>query len=215
MRERESPVMRVAVIAGTGGIGRWLLALAREDGDHVKTLVRDRRKLPNDLGAIGVIEGDVRDPAAVDAAIAGTDVVLSGLGGDGPGSSDTRELGTRNIIAAMKSSNATRLAVVSSAGVEDDPNMSFIARRVILPFMLRGALIDCRAMEAAVVASDLVWTIVRPGRLSDGPRTGLYRANDRFVPQGGREISRADVADFMVRTIADERTIRKVVALTY
>jgi uncharacterized protein YbjT (DUF2867 family) len=72
-----------------------------------------------------------------------------------------------------------------------------------------------RVMEREIQATDFAWTIVRPGRLTDGPRTGLYRANDRFVPEGGREISRADVADFMHRVIADERTIRKIAALTY
>jgi putative NADH-flavin reductase len=207
--------MRVAIIAGTGGIGRWLLAIARENSDHVKTLVRDRRKLPGDLGAIGVIEGDVRDLGAVEAAIGGTDVVLSALGADGTGPTDTREVGTRNIITAMKIANITRLLAVSSAGVEDDPNMNVLARRVFLPLFLRNPLADCRNMERLIVESELVWTIVRPGRLTDGPRTGLYRANERFVPERGREISRADVADFMVRTIVDERTIRKVAALCY
>jgi hypothetical protein len=120
-----------------------------------------------------------------------------------------------NIIAAMRKSGATRLLAITSAGVEDDPNMNFFARRVIMPFVLKNPLADMRVMEREIVASDLVWTIVRPGRLTDGPRTGLYRANDRFVPEKGREISRADVADFMHRVIADERTIRKVAALTY
>ena len=206
--------MRVAIIAGSGGIGRWLLAIARENGDHVKTLVRDRRKLPGDLGVIGVIEGDVRDPSAVDAVVAGCDVVLSALGGE-TGPTTTREVGTRNILTAMKRENVTRLLVVSSAGVEDDPNMNAFARRFIMPFVLKNPLNDCRNMERLVVASDTVWTIVRPGRLTDGPRTGLYRANERFVPERGREISRADVADFMIRTIVDERTIKKIAALTY
>jgi putative NADH-flavin reductase len=207
--------MRVAIIAGSGGIGRWLLSIAREDGNHVKTLVRDRRKLPGDLGAIGVIEGDVRDASAVEAVVGGSDVVLSALGSDGTGPSDTREVGTLNILAAMRDQNVKRISVVSSAGVEDDPNMNFLARRVFLPLLLRNPLADCRNMERAIVATDMVWTIVRPGRLTDGPRTGLYRANERFVPEGGREISRADVADFMVRTIVDERAINKIAALTY
>jgi uncharacterized protein YbjT (DUF2867 family) len=72
-----------------------------------------------------------------------------------------------------------------------------------------------REMERLIGESDLVWTIVRPGRLTDGPRTGLYRANERFVPERGREISRADVADFMVRVVVDERALRKIVALCY
>ena len=207
--------MRVAIFGGTGGVGRWLLAVARENGDHVKMLVRNRRTLPADLGAIGVIEGDVLDPLAVALTVGGCDVVFSALGSDGLGPTTLYSQATRNIIAAMRNSQATRLLVVSSAGVDDDPNMNFFSRRIVLPLVLRNVLADMRVMEREIQESGLVWTIVRPARLTDGPRTGLYRANDRFVPERGREISRADVADFMHRVVVDERTVRKIAALAY
>jgi putative NADH-flavin reductase len=191
------------------------MAIARENGDHVKILVRDPSKLPRDLGAIGVVRGDVLDREAVDAVVGGSDVVLSALGSQGLGPTDLYSRGIANIIAAMKHASITRLLAVTSAGVEDDPNMNFFARRIVMPFVLRNVLADMREMERQIVQSGLVWTIVRPSRLTDGPRTGLYRANDRFVPEGGREISRADVADFMVRVIVDERTIKKVAAVAY
>ncbi|MBC5822206.1 MAG: NAD(P)H-binding protein [Candidatus Eremiobacteraeota bacterium] len=63
----------MAIFGGTGGVGRWLFAVARENGDHVKVLVRNRQRLPGDLGAIGVVEGDVRDGEAVAATIGGCD----------------------------------------------------------------------------------------------------------------------------------------------
>jgi putative NADH-flavin reductase len=207
--------MRIAILGATGGVGRWLVAAAREDGDHVKLLVRDRRKLPADMGALGVIQGDVLDPAAVSATVAGTDVVLSALGAGGRGPTTVYSAGTANIIAAMKEHGASRLLVVSSLGVEDDPGAPFLFKRVLAPFVLQNLLADMRLMEREVENSGLVWTIVRPVRLSDGPRTGLYRAGERFVPENGRSISRADVADFMVRAIADERTIRKIAVLAY
>jgi putative NADH-flavin reductase len=207
--------MRVAIVGATGGIGRWLVAIAREDEDHVKVLVRDRRKLPADLGAIGVIEGDVRDAGAVEALVGGTDVVLSALGSDGLGPTTVYSAGMANIVAAMKRQGASRLLAVTSAGVEPDPNQNVLFRRLIGPFVLKNVLSDMASMERIIIDSGLVWTIVRPGGLTDGPRTGLYRANDRFIPERGNRISRADVADFMVRVIADERTVRKIVALSY
>ena len=207
--------MRVAIFGGTGGVGRWLMAISRENEDHVKILVRNRKTLPADLGAIGVIDGDVFDQEAVDATVGGCDVVFSALGGAGLGPTTVYSHGMANIIAAMRKTDAKRLLAITSAGVEDDPNMNFFARRIVMPFVLKNPLADMRVMEREIQATDFAWTIVRPGRLTDGPRTGRYRANDRFVPEGGREISRADVADFMHRVIADERTIRKIAALTY
>ncbi len=207
--------MRVAVIGGSGGVGRWLIAIARENGDHVKTLVRDRRRLPGDLGAIGVIEGDALDLASVETTVAGCDVVFCALGAKGSGPTTLYSQAIANIITAMQRHNLTRVLTISSAGAQDDPNMNFFARRIVLPLLLKNVLVDMRRMEELLEQSGLVYTIVRPGRLTDGPRTGLYRANDRFVPEGGRSISRADVADFMVRVVADERTIRKIATLTY
>ena len=207
--------MRVAIIGGTGGVGRWLIAIARENGDHVKLLVRDRRKLPGDLGVIGVIEGDVRDQEAVDATVGGCDVVFCALGSDGSGATDVYSVGTRNIVTAMHKSDVTRLIAITSAGVDDDPNMSFLARRIVLPLMLGRVLADMKLAEQEIERSNLVYTIVRPMRLTDGPRTGLYRANDHLTPEHGKEISRADVADFMYRIIIDERTLRKTAAIAY
>ncbi len=207
--------MRVAIFGATGGVGRWLVSISRENEDHVKLLARDPTVLPRDLGAIGVIRGDVLDREAVEATIGGCDVVFSALGARGLGATTLYSRGMANIIAAMKRESVTRLLAISSAGVEDDPNMNFVARRFVMPVILGKVLADMRVMESEIEQSGLVWTIVRPGRLTDGPRTGLYRANDRFVPEGGREISRADVADFMHRVVADERTIRKIAALTY
>ena len=100
----------------------------------------------------------------------------------------------RNIVAGMDLTGAKRLLAVSSVGVEDDPNAPVLGRYVMFPFVLKNVLDDLRAMEAQIVASGLTYTIVvRPVRLADGPRTGLYRANERFAPPGGRAISRADV----------------------
>jgi putative NADH-flavin reductase len=207
--------VRVAIFGATGGIGRWLLAISRENEDHVKILARDPTELPRDLGAIGVVRGDVLDRDAVDTTIGGCDVVFSALGTRGSGATTLYSRGIANIVGAMQRAKIVRLLAVSCAGVEDDPNLGFLARRVLNPLARGKALADLRVMEAQIESSGLVWTIVRPGRLTDGPRTGLYHANDRFVPEGRGEISRADVADFMHRVVVDERTLRKVAALGY
>ncbi len=207
--------MRVAIFGATGGIGRWLLAISRENEDHVKILARDPSELPRDLGAIGVVRGDVLDRDAVDTTIGGCDVVFSALGVRGAGATTLYSRGIANIVAAMQRAKIVRLLAVSCAGVEDDPNLGFSARRVLNPLARGKALADLRVMEGEIEASGLVWTIVRPGRLTDGPRTGLYHASDRFVPEGRGEISRADVADFMHRVVVDERTLRKIAALGY
>jgi uncharacterized protein YbjT (DUF2867 family) len=56
--------------------------------------------------------------------------------------------------------------------------------------------------DAAVMASDRDWTIVRPGRLTDDPGTGRVRVES--APFGG-EISRDDLAALLVGVLHDPR----------
>jgi uncharacterized protein YbjT (DUF2867 family) len=73
--------------------------------------------------------------------------------------------------------------------------------RVIMDIMLRSILRTKEEQEALVKASDLDWTIVRPGGLTNGPRTGAYRFGlDRSVKPG--RVARADVADFLLRQLS-------------
>jgi putative NADH-flavin reductase len=74
---------------------------------------------------------------------------------------------------------------------------------------------DAAEMERMIVASSLKWTIVRPPRLTDGPRTGHYRIKDSHLPGGGFRVSRADVAHFMLGEVQANRHLRKVVGVCY
>lgn len=68
---------------------------------------------------------------------------------------------------------------------------------------MRKTYNDMRAMKRVVAASDLGWTFVRPGRLLDEPAAGGFRVEDAANPDGGRAVSRHDVADFAVQYAID------------
>jgi uncharacterized protein YbjT (DUF2867 family) len=70
--------------------------------------------------------------------------------------------------------------------------------------------------EQAIKQSGLDWTTVRPALLTNGSHTGVYQVglrHDRrsLVPR----ISRADVADFMLKHLANDADLRKAPALWY
>ena len=68
-------------------------------------------------------------------------------------------------------------------------------------------------MERVLGESQLDWTIVRPPRLTDKPYTGKYRVREGHLPRFGFKISRADVADFMIKAADDGSSIGKVVGV--
>ena len=63
--------------------------------------------------------------------------------------------------------------------------------------------------------TDIDWIIVRPSRLIDTPLTGVYRVSARYAPKGGSKISRADLAQFMLKQLNSGEWLRKTPTLTY
>jgi putative NADH-flavin reductase len=203
------------VIGGSGGIGRLTVAQAHAGGDDVKTLVRSRARLGNVAPAVGVIEGDALDADALDATLAGADAVLSALGPSGPGTTSVYSHGAASVLAAMQRTGVRRLICVSAAGLEQEP-ASTVLSGLIIPLMWGRRYADMRAMEEILARSHVEWTVVRPVRLTNGPRTGSYREADRILPgASGSHIARADVADFMLRVAAGGLYVRERPAIAY
>jgi hypothetical protein len=69
--------------------------------------------------------------------------------------------------------------------------------------------------EAFVRQSYLNWIIVRPSRLTDTPRTGVYRVGERLSISPRAHIARADVADFMLKQVFHDTYIHKTPRLEY
>ncbi len=207
--------MRLLVFGATGGTGRALLDQGLAQGHEVTAFVRNPAALAARAG-LTIVAGDVTDAAAVSRAVAGQEAVLSALGPRG-GGYGVLPGGVQNIVTAMRQAGVRRLIHVSSFGVGDSlAQMGWAARQIVVPLFLRKAL-DEKAIEEGIIrASDLDWVIARPGGLEDGPRTGVYRCiTDPRAKVGQPRIARADVADFMLQNLVDERFVRRAVGLTY
>jgi len=209
--------MKLLVFGSTGGTGRELVKQALEQGHEVTAFARNPDKL-GDLThpALRVVRGDVLDPAAVEKDVNGHDAVLCAIGA-GAGRSTLREEGTRNIVRAMQKAGVQRLICQSSMGVGDSrANLGVLTKYVIVPVFLRHAFADHERQEAVVKESALDWTIVRPPHLNDGPHTGTYRHGFPTTDTGIQgKISRADVADFMLKQLADTTYLRQTPGVSY
>lgn len=211
--------MKLAVLGGTGQTGRPLLEQAVAAGHEVKALVRDPGKLPLSLSAherLEVIQGDALDPLAVARTVEGTDAVLSVLGQTKGSPPDLVTRATENIIAAMKAHGVERVLTLTGAGVPDPKDKPKVVDRVFTFLLKRisGAVLEDGKQHAArLKASGLEWTVVRGPRLTNGPHTGRYRVG--FVGKdSGVQISRADVADFMLKELQNPRFVHQMPVVT-
>lgn len=209
--------MRVVIFGSTAGTGRKLVEQALAEGHHVSAIARTPEKIadiqnPN----LQVLRGDVLNRPSVEAAVAGQDAVFCTVG-TGTQRTTLREDGTRNIVAAMEKAGVSRLICQSSLGIGDSrTNLGFFTKHVVVGIFLRHAFADHERQEAVVRGSALDWVIVRPPHLKDGPRTGTYQHG--FSPTA-RDIkgwiSRADVADFMLKQLTDDTYLRRAPGVSY
>jgi len=209
--------VKLVIFGATGGTGRQLVEQALEQGHTVTTCVRMGSQLEVAHPNLHIFRCNVMDASAVLASVFDKDVVISALGSRGQGRPDLIQ-GTRNILAAMQECGVRRSFWVTSFGTgESYRQMGWFARNIIVKGFLRAAIEEKEIQEHLIRESDGEWTIVRPGGLTNGPRTGAYRIipSDAKERVGRPEISRADVADFILKNLSGGSYVRQAVGLSY
>jgi putative NADH-flavin reductase len=209
--------MKILVLGSTGKTGLELLEQGLEDGHEVTAFARRPEAVALKHSKLQVRKGDILDQASVRAAVEGQDAVLSALGVRQLAANKVLSEGTRNVIQAMQQSGVRRLIVESSLGVGDSTGqLGPLYNFFLLPLLLKRIFQDKEAQESLVRASGLDWVIVRPAVLTNGPRTGRYKAG--FAPTERSikaKISRADTAEFMLKQLSDNKFLRQTPGLSY
>ena len=208
--------MKLLIVGATGATGLELMEQALEAGHAVTAFARRPAAVQLKHANLRVQQGDILDYSAVESAVRGQDAVLSALGVRRLGKNTTLSDGTRNLIQAMETLLVKRLIVESSIGVGDSrKQLKGLYAWLWLPLLMRNIFADKEAQEALVRASRLDWVIVRPAILTNGPRTGRYKAGAAPVTSFARKISRADTAEFMLKQLADDVYLHKTPGLSY
>lgn len=178
---------------------------------------RNATKLDVEHERLTIAHGDVTDAAAVQAAVPGHDAVLCAIGAPALVRTTVRTDGTRNIVAAMEDAGVHRLVCQSSLGVGDSlaaPMPLYV--KLVFPVVLRRAFADHEGQEQVIRQSKLDWTIIRPTKMADGQRTGVYRRGFTDTKERIKvKISRADVADFMLQQLTDDSYLRAAPWVSY
>lgn len=124
--------------------------------------------------------------------------------------------GTRNIVQALNKLGVRRFVCESSLGVGDSKGqLGFLYNFILIPLLLRGIFADKEIQEAIIQGSKLDWVIVRPAALTNGALTGTYRSGFSATENIRCKISRADVAEFMLKQLTSNEFVGKCPGLSY
>jgi len=209
--------MKVAIFGATGGTGRCLVDQALAKGHSVTAPVRDPARMTTTHERLHVISCDVLDPVCVAAAIEDQEAVLCALGTGVKERTTLYSAGTRNIITAMEDKGVRKLILVSNFCVLSETPRDLVGKAMLFlgRMYLRNVLPDQRRALEEVRQSHLEWIVVRPLALVDTPGRGGYRVALDGLPPRGRQISRADVAEFMLSQLTSKEYLRTIPALAY
>lgn len=201
----------MVVLGATGGTGRAVVEVALRAGHAVTAVTRRADALPPAPGLTVAVIPDLALPDPADErladAVAGHDAVVSALGPSARGPVTVCADGTRSALRAMKAADVRRLVAVSAHGAAESRDRSPYS--LALWASVGPKMRDKEAMEALIRASDTDWTIVRPPALRDTAPTGRYRTGTDLRIRLTTAVSRADLADFIVKETIEPAYLRR------
>jgi nucleoside-diphosphate-sugar epimerase len=195
--------VHVVIAGGHGQIALHLERLLADSGHRVIALIRSRDH-DSDVREAGgePVICDLEQEDDLSHYLRGADAVVFAAGA-GPGSGAERKKtvdlgGAVKLLDAARRTGARRYLIVSSIGA-DDPSG---APEQMRPYLEAKAEADRRVAE-----SELDWTIVRPGRLTNGAGTGRVTLTGDMSVRG--DIPREDVARVLAAALGDPNSIGK------
>src|SRR6185295_12962507 len=211
--------MRLVIFGATGGIGREVVSQALDQGHQVVAIVRNPDAVGRTHERLKLVKADILDASSYARELAGANAIIGALGARGlpKGPITLCTDWTKRLVPAMQEHGVSRIVVVTAAAYVPANRPPLFFRLVIRPLLLsllRHHYDDLQRMEELLAAGPLQWTVIRPTRLLDRPRTGKYRtAVDALVP-GSMSIPRADVADLMLECATKDTHLRQRVTVS-
>lgn len=209
--------MKLLIIGATRGIGLQILQQALAKDHFATVMIRSPQKFSLQNERLQVIEGDIRDAAAVQRATEDQEAVICSIG-----IMPTRKpvtvfsIGMQNVLGAMEKNGVKRLIAVTGIGAGDSRGHGgFFYDKLFQPLLLKAIYEDKDREETLIRNSAAEWIIVRPGFLTNGPATSEYRVLTDLTGVKAGKISRADVAHFILKQLDDSEYLKKTPLITY
>ncbi|MBP0483387.1 SDR family oxidoreductase [Sagittula sp. M10.9X] len=203
--------MKVLVIGASRGIGAAVVEEALAAGHTVRAMARHVDRIAAREG-LEIVPGDATKPDDLAPALDGVDAVVMTLGINESVAMLWRRVtlfsdATRALIPLMEARGIRRLIAVTGIGAGDSIGALSTPERLGQKFFLSEPYKDKTRQEELIKASSLDWTIVRPTILTHNRASRDYRVMVQPGEWRMGVISRADVADYVVRALTDPQTI--------
>ena len=201
---------RIAIIGGTGKVGRHIAARAIEKGYHVRMLVRNPDKVLYKNDKIEIVKGQVQEIESIRELLKDCQVVINTFG-QPPKEEPIYSKVTATIFNVMKDLNISRYIGVSGGSLtikEDKKSMMnrFGAKmfEVIFPKMMKDKKLE---WELLLNNKQIKWTLLRLPFVKDSLTSNQIKENLTDMP--GTKITNQDIATFIIGHIDNAKYVHK------
>lgn len=201
--------MRVVVIGGSGRTGIEIVKLLVKAGHEVVGTIRNPKHMVAlaEAGAeAALIDLDTSDFDAIVYALKGADAVVFAAGSAAGESSEIDRKGVLRTVRAAEKAGVKRYLAISAIGASTGLSTRSMSDE------MQDYYKQKRAAGKHITGSDLDWTIIEPGGLTDAKGTGKVTLSEDAIDEA--DIPRADVAAVTIACLEQPKTIGHVYQLT-
>lgn len=208
--------MKITVIGASAGVGLETVKRALERGHFVTTLSRTIVTIPSGKNLIKY-QGSATNKTDLLKSIENADAVIVALGTGNSTQATTLYSNFGNLLIEIQNESHLKIPFIFLTGFGAGESIRYYPfyMRMIFNLILKDVYDDKTKMEEIIAASDINWIIARPGILTNKSLTEQYKAeSELYKGIKIRFISRADVADYMVKQAENPTDLKKYVSLT-
>ena len=217
--------MNIAIFGASGATGRLLTERSLAAGHTVSALVRNPDKFAF-RDKVRIVQGSAFDPRAVAETLISAngkaDAIFSALGAASPfRNENVLPRAVPLIVSRMQENKIQRIIALGSAGAQSTSLSKqpawrrWIVQTIVYNVFLKYPVLEQISQYQTLSTSSLDWTMVMPPMLSNAPARGHYRTDPDALPKNGSQISRSDVADFMMQQLTTSQYSHHGVYITW
>ncbi len=209
--ETVTPPMVVLVAGASGRTGRHVVAQLLEQGVEVRAMTRNIERAREKVSAdFNWVEADVSQPATLIPALDGVTHVVGAMAASFRDPSNNPQQvdhqGVVNLTEAAKTAGVQRVILISSMSVTRTAEREPDRMRTLLEAKLRG--------ENYLRASELTYTVIRPGGLDMSPAGEDVLHIEQGDGDGYGMLSREDLARVVVECLTNPDAANKTFEVT-
>ncbi|AVK85765.1 NADH-flavin reductase [Lysinibacillus sp. B2A1] len=201
---------KIAIIGGTGRVGRHLAMLAVQQGYHVRMLVRNPEKLLYQNDKIDIVKGQIEDINNIRELFKDCNIVINTFGQPAKEEQIYSKV-TKNILDVMKDLNISRYIGVSGGSLTIDGDKKSLLNRVgakLFEILFPKMMVDKKLeWEILLNNKNIKWTLLRLPFVKDSSTSKSIKVGLTDMP--GTKITNQDIAAFIIKHLENPQFIHK------